>query len=514
MLDADIDFKNTAYAIERANGLELDGQGHKLSNYTVENTQAAGLICNAVSVKFRNLIIENAAVKAVDDGGGNAYAGVLVGRSYGTIVFDNCQVVNSTVEGVNKVGGMIGFVAENHVEATDCKVVGCTISNIDVTEESGQTGGFAGYLGNLYNSTCSFTNCSVEDTEINAYMNRDDRKIGKFIGCFQGDQATDIVSIDNCSVKNVRLNGMNEMAQSFVSTYGDLLGGQRYGNGTVKITNSPLVYSISYPAQLYKFAEMANTDKGKTYFSNATVKLDADIDLAGKNWVPANLFSAAKFTFDGQGHTISNMTVEMNAVPGCRVGYGNGFFSNLVGGSVRNITFDRAKVSRYGIDNGNTGNCYGIISGYAYGAVAFENVHVTNSIINGYGKVGGILGMASDGNGITSFTNCSVTGTEIRGCYNCGGVIGLAQNLVTLKNCMTAEVTWIPNPDTTTAYKELDTTLTDKDGNIVLVKGMYWNYAPTNWYYAAWGDYYTDLYYGEIIVASGEQLADGICHNK
>ena len=208
----------------------------------MENTQTAGLVCNAVSVTFRNLIVENAAVKAVNDGSGNAYAGVFVGRSYGTIVFANCQAVNSTVEGVNKVGGMLGFVAENHIEATGCKVVGCTISNINVPEESGQIGGFAGYLGNLYNSTCSFANCSVENSVINAYMNREDRTISKFIGCFQGDQATDIVSIDNCSVKNVTLKGMNEMAQSFVSTYGDLLGGQRYGKGTVKITNSNTGY--------------------------------------------------------------------------------------------------------------------------------------------------------------------------------------------------------------------------------------------------------------------------------
>ena len=258
VLDADINFKDAAFQIEDARNIEFDGQGHKLSNYKVENTQTAGLVCNAVSVTFRNLIVENAAVKAVNDGKGNAYAGVFVGRSYGTTVFDNCQAVNSTVEGVNKVGGMIGFVAENHIEATGCKVVGCTISNIDVTEESGQIGGFAGYLGNLYNSTCSFTNCSVENSAINAYMNREDRTISKFIGCFQGDQATDIVSIDNCSVKNVALKGMNEMAQSFVSTYGDLLGGQRYGKGTVKITNSDTDIHISTRGQLAALASMVN----------------------------------------------------------------------------------------------------------------------------------------------------------------------------------------------------------------------------------------------------------------
>ena len=89
VLDADIDFKGAAFQIEDARNIEFDGQGHKLSNYKVENTQTAGLVCNAVSVTFRNLIVENAAVKAVNDGSGNAYAGVFVGRSYGTIVFAN-----------------------------------------------------------------------------------------------------------------------------------------------------------------------------------------------------------------------------------------------------------------------------------------------------------------------------------------------------------------------------------------------------------------------------------------
>ena len=520
VLDADIDFKGAAYTITKANNLEFDGQGHKLSNYKVENTQEAGLICDAASVTISNLTVEGANIKAIDDGGGNAYAGTIIGRSYGKIVLNNITVTDSKVEGVNKVGGMIGFVAENCLEATNCKVIGCTISNIDVTNESGQIGGFVGYLGNLYNSTCSFTNCSVEDTEINAYMNREDRTISKFIGCFQGDQETDIVLIDNCSVKQVTLNGMNDMARSFLPTYGDLLGGQRYGKGTVKMTNSPLTYSIANPAQLYKFVEMAHANKnwGKTNFSNATVKLEADIDLSGKNWVPANIHGASKFIFDGQGHTISNMSAVNSTIPGCSKGFGNGFFADLRSGAIiRNVTFDNAKLSRYPNDP-YSGNCTGIVAGYAYATVAFVNVHVTNSVINGYGKVGGILGMAADQSGITSFENCSVTNTEIQGCYCNGGIIGLAQNLVTLQNCTTENVNWkaYPNEAAKNSYKELNTTLTDKNENLVTVKGSFWTYNEGGniWYFPAFGDYYTDLYYDEAITATGERIAYGICHNK
>ena len=509
VLEADIDFKGSAFSVTRVNNVVLDGQGHKISNYKVEkNTQSAGLFCDAVTVTVRNLTLENANVKAVNDGNGNAYAGALMGRTYGTIVVDNVHVVNPTIEGVNKVGGLIGFIAENSITATNCSVEGGTVTTSYVEGESGQIGGFIGYLGSLYAQACSFSNCYVENTVINAYMTREDRTISKFIGCFQGNQATDVVNIDNCRVENVTLNALDEMAASYFSSYGDLLGGQRYGKGTVNITNSETAIILSTPEQLFAFAEAANADKGKA-FSNKTVKLGADIDLSGNNWVPANCFSASKFVFDGQGHTISNMSSINN------VDYGNGFFSNIVGGTVKNVTFDNAIVSR-STPYVYSGNVYGIVSGYTYGSVTFENVHVVNSEIYGYGKVGGIIGMAADRNGTTTITNCSVKNTMIAGIYNVGGLIGLAQNNVELNNARTEDVTWTTSA--TQTYVDLDEQVSDQQGNPVTVKGKYWEYVYGNvkYYYAGWGDYYTDYYYAddEIVLSDGGYLADGLCHNK
>ena len=508
VLEADIDFKGSAFSVTRVNNVVLDGQGHKISNYKVEkNTQSAGLFCDAVTVTVRNLTLENANVKAVNDGNGNAYAGALMGRTYGTIVVDNVHVMNPTIEGVNKVGGLIGFIAENSITATNCSVEGATVTTSYVEGESGQIGGFIGYLGSLYAQACSFSNCYVENTVINAYMTREDRTISKFIGCFQGNQATDVVNIDNCRVENVTLNALDEMAASYFSSYGDLLGGQRYGKGTVNITNSETAIILSTPEQLFAFAEAANADKGKA-FSNKTVKLGADIDLSGNNWVPANCFSASKFVFDGQGHTISNMSSINN------VDYGNGFFSNIVGGTVKNVTFDNAIVSR-STPYVYSGNVYGIVSGYTYGSVTFENVHVVNSEIYGYGKVGGIIGMAADRNGTTTITNCSVKNTMIAGIYNVGGLIGLAQNNVELNNARTEDVTWTTSA--TQTYVDLDEQVSDQQGNPVTVKGKYWEYVYGNvkYYYAGWGDYYTDYYYAddEIELSVG-YLADGLCHNK
>lgn len=279
------------------------------------------------------------------------------------------------------MGGMLGFVAENHIEATGCKVVGCTISNINVPEESGQIGGFAGYLGNLYNSTCSFANCSVENSVINAYMNREDRTISKFIGCFQGDQATDIVSIDNCSVKNVTLKGMNEMAQSFVSTYGDLLGGQRYGKGTVKITNSNTDIYISTRGQLATLASMVNAG---TTFAKQTIKLAGDIDLESKEWTPIGK-SGKTFQgiFDGCGHTISNLKIE-RSVSAAASSADIGLFGYTSNGEIRNFTLRNASV-KGGLD-------VGAIAGTPHTS-KYSNITLTGTVqIDGYSYVGGMFG--------------------------------------------------------------------------------------------------------------------------
>ena len=270
---------------------------------------------------------------------------------------------------------------------------------------------------------------------------------------------------------------------------------------------SILTLHISTAEKLFKIAEMAKPDNGKSFFSNAIIQLDADIDLSSKNWEPVNMFSASNFTFDGQGHTISNMKA-IN-----KLKYGNGFFSNLVGKAwIKNVTFQNATV-QYDRFGSFAGNVYGIVSGYTYGTVTFENVHVKGSEIYGFGKVGGLIGMAADKGGITTIKNCSVADTKVGCCYNGGGLIGLSLNKVSLEASETTNVKWIQDFSHKNKFVTLDTTLKDKEGKTIAVKGIYWKYDDT-WYYGAWGDYYIDQDYMDFEIASGGQLADGLCHNK
>lgn len=252
--------------------------------------------------------------------------------------------------------------------------------------------------------------------------------------------------------------------------------------------------------------------------AKSDIALAADITLT-KNWTPIGTGdqNSSRFqgTFDGGNHQIINLAA-VN-----RLSYGNAFFGDLVSGAViKNLTFVGADV-KYSASGAASGNVYGIVAGYAYGNVTFENVHVKNSQVTGYGKVGALLGMAADKSGTTTLINCSVEDTTIKSVYNSGAFIGLAQNEVEITNCTSNNVTWTRG-DSDSKYVMLDSSVTYESEKIA-VQGWYWKYVygGLTYHYAAWGDYYTDYDYGNVDpslplegLGPNDVLADGLCHNK
>lgn len=125
----------------------FNGNNHIIANYALSNKQYAGLFPNAISVTIKNLTLRNANVEAINDGSNNAYAGGFIGRAYGTNVVENCILESSTVQGINKVGGIAGFQAENGISIRNCTVKGSTIKVDTNNQEYGQCGGIIGYIG-------------------------------------------------------------------------------------------------------------------------------------------------------------------------------------------------------------------------------------------------------------------------------------------------------------------------------------------------------------------------------
>lgn len=193
-------------------------------------------------------------------------------------------------------------------------------------------------------------------------------------------------------------------------------------------------YYVATVGDLKTFAAKVN---GGNNFSGKTVKLTTDISLKDVEWTPiGNVISypgtTFKGTFDGQEHTISNMTVNDKTA-----GYASAGFFGSITGQVKNVKFDNATVT--------STHYAGVVVGYSSTNVGMEisNCHVANSSVtsiteltaegnydNG-DKAGGIIGYCVSGDTVT---NCSVTNTTVKGYRDIGGLIGYADNGAVITN--------------------------------------------------------------------------------
>ena len=143
--------------------------------------------------------------------------------------------------------------------------------------------------------------------------------------------------------------------------------------------------------------------------------LTADIDLGYEEWIPIGLSSAIGFagTFDGNGKTISNMSITAGTYKGLFAYIGEG-------GEVKNLTI---------ADSSVIGTEYlGLVAGDNAGQIS--DVIIKNSAVTSSGaNVGMIGGIAGNNSGtITACANISaeVTGTQTSGTDR--GVGGIAGN--------------------------------------------------------------------------------------
>lgn len=160
---------------------------------------------------------------------------------------------------------------------------------------------------------------------------------------------------------------------------------------------APEKFAITSVGDLQTFADAVNKGDydGKT---DAVVTLDADLDLAGIAWIPMGDTSHDfAGTFDGQGHTISNLTIGTADAP--ITGKLAGLFG-VVEGTVKNLFLDEVSV------NANVGYYVGGLAAYAVGPI--ENCHITKLDMDAVASgVGGLIGYATSGN---SIYGCSVSG--------------------------------------------------------------------------------------------------------
>ena len=192
------------------------------------------------------------------------------------------------------------------------------------------------------------------------------------------------------------------------------------GSGTITggTFNTPMTgsgtetdpYQIGTADQLKLFRDIVNGAGGQTQNRGAYAVLTADIDLNNEPWTPIgpDRDSAYTGTFDGQGHTVKNLSVTVNVQPGRA-----GLFGCVKDGTIRKLTV-AGSVSC----TANQGWCGGI-AGYAMDETIENCASLCTVSCTGIdARVGGIVGLV-DYNSRTLI---------IRDCYNIGKITGRSDN--------------------------------------------------------------------------------------
>ena len=195
----------------------------------------------------------------------------------------------------------------------------------------------------------------------------------------------------------------------------EYVGGENIWLGDVTLpTEVDGVYTITSPAELAGIAKLVNDGDN---MEGKTVKLAADLDLNNRPWTPIGHYEGPNVTtnkpfagtFDGDGHTISNLKL----VSG-KVNTGLGLFGLFGSNStpmpeIRNLTIDGAVVNSLGVNHGDDNNKgTAVVAGDIYPNGLVKNVTVRNVDIKAYRWSGGITGR-SYGN----ISDCKVENIKI-----------------------------------------------------------------------------------------------------
>lgn len=182
-IQCDMDFANAninSYVATFNGGatINVNGNGKTIENLVLNGGNSiGGFIPEMGSGTIKDLTFDNLTVKVATEE--DAYVGGIVGRVHDNLVITNCNVLNSNISGVNKIGGIVGFVTgdANNIEITNCRVENTTISGktLKIETQAGDCGGIVGYIqspkatitGNyVLNSTLSLTNVIIIDDQV------------------------------------------------------------------------------------------------------------------------------------------------------------------------------------------------------------------------------------------------------------------------------------------------------------------------------------------------------------
>ena len=324
----------------------------------------------------------------------------------GNTVIQNCTATNSANPGEAYGGGVSAACVKEITLADSARIVGCTAANGSGLYITGSQSPGYGILyanggsvdGDVVLGDTTDGPCTITGSGETVFNGKVTVTPGSTIesGIFNGEV------INNGTITGGVFNNT-------VSGSGTIKGGTfntpMTGSGT---ESDP--YQIGTADQLKLFRDIVNGAGGQTQNRGAYAVLTADIDLNNEPWTPIgpDRDSAYTGTFDGQGHTVKDLSVTVNVQPGRA-----GLFGCVKDGTIRKLTV-AGSVSC----TANQGWCGGI-AGYAMDETIENCASLCTVSCTGIdARVGGIVGLV-DYNSRTLI---------IRDCYNIGKITGRSDN--------------------------------------------------------------------------------------
>ena len=433
----------------------FDGQGYSITGLKMSgNEDSKGLFGYAYCEAIRNVVIRNPEIEGKDQ------VGALVGyQAYSNQGIKNCAVIGGKIQGRNHVGGLVGYMEESPIQNcySTCEVVamnfyaGGIVGDHRVVASIRNcyaTGNISGtYSGGIVSVAQDVERCvalgqtvtgkssnrvtdSVRISDVYAWGGMKVNGYTVTGGAANNENGADLVYNGGALSKQFSEIFANDDAWTYTENGLPILkalkGAQSSELPSWMLSDASTIY-ITTAQQLKQLADEVNAGDSK---SGKTVLLMNDIDLSVyPNWSPIGTLNlnwsevSRPFSgvFDGQNHTISNLTCTSNTN-----GYA-GLFGNF-DGTVQNLILRDAQIT---------------VEGQA-AAVVCENYK--GQVLN-CAMIGGSVKGKSVAGGVVCYNrgtveNCYATGdvTSLSGgriCY-AGGVVGYNYREGTVQSCYAA----------------------------------------------------------------------------
>lgn len=208
-------------------------------------------------------------------------------------------------------------------------------------------------------------------------------------------------------------------------TNGEILKAYSYSISNINLKYSD--FTLSEITEINNVSDFETWyEKLKTTTMMGRVVLNDDIVLNKNKSYESVAFNGI---FEGNGYTISNLTVVPSSIPGSANTYGAGLFSKLSGGTVQNLKLKDVTVDITSL--GNSGKVYiGGIAGFSINSSVIDNCQLENVTINGNNNNGSlkhIAGLMVGAADRLTMSGCSVINGKInKGAVNesAGGLVG------------------------------------------------------------------------------------------